>query len=59
MPPYMYWPDRPWEVVFHPAAFNNGVSESAILYILSQHPSDVFRSRGEASEFDAIFSGGK
>lgn len=59
MPPYMYWPDEPWDVVFHPAAFDNGVSELDIRHILSQHPSHVFRSRGESSLFDAIFSGGK
>ncbi len=58
MPPFIYWPENP-KMAYHPDVFDHGVSKRDILYLLSLHPSEVTRHRGEASHLDVIFSGGK
>lgn len=34
MPPYLYWPDDPWEVVFTSSAFSHGVHQADIDYLI-------------------------
>ena len=59
MPPFLYWPDRPWRVVFVKSAFDNGVREEHIKYLMSLPISEIFLYGGKPSAHDIRYSGGK
>lgn len=41
MPPYLYWPDDPWEVVITSSASKHGVYQADIGYLISLPRSEV------------------
>ena len=59
MPPFRYWPHRPWDVVYSPTAFDHSVAKKHIKYIISVPVNEVRLHSGKPSVHDERYSGGK
>ena len=58
MPPFLCWPDHPWRVIYAGSAFDHGVSQEHIEYLISLPAPEVFLHGGRPSHHDMRYSGG-